>query len=87
MQRNTPASAIDRAASQVVREALDQCGKTQARMAQVLGIAQGTVSRHLTGTHRWTLGELVVIGRWLGQDLLVAALERAESEPAQDLAS
>jgi hypothetical protein len=65
-----PSLVIDEIARVIVREELRRKGKSVAELGRVLGIEQGPAHRRLTGSYAWRLSDLLVVGKWLGVDLV-----------------
>lgn len=73
------ATHIDEVTRAVILDALARAGRTGADAARFFGISTPAMSRRLRGNkqnkenityYQWTLGELVALSSWLGQDVL-----------------
>jgi transcriptional regulator with XRE-family HTH domain len=59
---------VDEAVGQSLHMAMWRRGIPQSRLAERLGVTQGTLSRKLRGKSPWTLGEVYEAAAALGSD-------------------
>lgn len=63
-------AALDELARLALRQEIKRAGRSISEMARVLGIEQGPASRRLKNGYAWKHSDLVLLGEWLGVDIV-----------------